>query len=108
MLAYALRDDSAFAEALDGVAFLSTPFIQARERLVAGQVLKMVPGVVAVLAFMIVMSLWLIPRTTLGSLGEVTKPETLIVLPILIGVGLLSFIVTHRRIGRLKEVCPSR
>jgi len=95
VLAYALRDDPGFAEALAGIAFLSTPFIQARERLTARWVLKLLPWVVAFLVSMIVIFLWLIVFTELGYSGPLTTAGGLILVLVLCGMALLSFSVAH-------------
>ena len=52
-IAYAIRDDPRFAQSLDGIAFLSTPFIQARERSAPRWILKALPRVVGLITVII-------------------------------------------------------
>ena len=91
VLAYALRDDADFAKALAGAAFLSTPFIQARERPTGLSLLKRLPFVIAFLAFLIAFFLSLIAYAELGYSGRLTTAAVWIWILFLGCVTLLSF-----------------
>jgi hypothetical protein len=91
VMAYALRDDPEFAKSLCGVAFLSTPFIQVRERLDTRWLLMVAPSVAAVTVFMIFAAIG-----TLGvALARDALPKsdygTAIVLAVMLAAAAISY-----------------
>lgn len=95
VLAYALRDDTEFASSLAGVAFLSTPFIQARERLATRWILALVPLAIAIVAFAIAVMLSII------ALGEILTltPTVFVALGVSAAVAVASYAITQRLVG---------
>ena len=108
VLAYALRENPVFAEALAGVAFLSTPFIQARERLTTRWVLELLPWVIAILVFFILTFLLLIVYVELFHPAPLLASITLISILAVTGVALLSFSVAKVAIGLPKAGLPDK
>ena len=97
-LAYALREESKFSEALSGVAFLSTPFIQARERRRARWVLTLLPWAVAYFSACVVVVLCVIGYEMLG-LSEVTDLAAWTVVAAVLVVFVLALFLVSEKIG---------
>jgi hypothetical protein len=93
VLAYALRENPVFARTLAGVAFLSTPFIQARERLTTRWVLKLLPWVIATLVFFVTIFLLLIVYAKSVYPAPLPVAVTLVSILVVAVVALLSFSV---------------
>ena len=108
VLAYALRENPDFAETVAGVAFLSTPFIQAQERLTTRWVLKLLPSVIAALVFFMLTFLLLIVYAVLDPPGPLPLVVTLISILIVTGVALLSFSVAKETIALPKTGLPDK
>ena len=108
VVAYALRDDLDFARGLAGAAFLSTPFIQARERLAAWWVVTMVPWLVMMLMATVGVLGWVVARTELWGNTEIGWLEVGLLIGMSLGAGLLGFSLSSSAIGSVEEGLPGR